>query len=151
MVVEINVGREELRVISLPDSIINNDDISATTFNYGSLMEVDDHLVLLAKKRHAEDYTIWVKKKGINTSTKVFILYNDDQDKRKNKRKRDACNNGLSTGGDRSDHYWMEDNFLMPVFEQERERLDFVAPIPGTNLLIIKLSHPCSYYYNWKN
>lgn len=120
MVVEINVGREELRVISLPDSIINNDDISATTFNYGSLMEVDDHLVLLAKKRHAEDYTIWVKKKGINTSTKVFILYNDDQDRRKNKRKRDACN-----------------NFLMPLFEQERERLDFVAPIPGTNLLII--------------
>ncbi|KAI3967278.1 hypothetical protein MKW92_018079 [Papaver armeniacum] len=142
------------RVISLPKFIMN--DIRVPYDDGNTLMEVDGHLVLLAKKVCRSDFAFFTewrkkkKKKKINTSMKMCILYKDDQVVQ---RKRDTgC--GLSTCsdvGDSSNYYWTEDSFLMPPFDWIKGDSRCTFPIPDTNIIIVRSSDACSfYYYNWK-
>ncbi|KAI3830877.1 hypothetical protein MKW92_050985, partial [Papaver armeniacum] len=142
MIVEFNVSAENFRVVSIPNFII--DDIRVPYDSGNALMEVDGHLVLLAKKIYcSDDSDIWINNQS--TSMKMGILYNNPE-------KRDySCGSSTSYAEDINNYYWIEDSFLMPPFEWKQERLDCVVPIPGTDLFIVRSFDACSfYYYNWK-
>lgn len=146
-IVEFSVGNEMFRVIPLPKFIMS--DIRVPYEDGNTVTEVNGHLVLLAKKvRRSDNTSDWIKNN--DSSMKMCILYNNDQ---LVQRKKDTGCGSFTCSGvdDNSNCYWLEDSFLMPPLDWKQESFDCILPIPGTDLMIVKSSDACFFYfYNWK-
>ncbi|RZC89694.1 hypothetical protein C5167_035689 [Papaver somniferum] len=141
-IVEFNFGSEKFRTIQLPSFIIEDVRYPYKT----ALMELDGRLALLPmkiKSCHGSSDTNF-------TSLKRCILCTDDDDDDDDDQ--DAMSSSSSDSGSSvGNYYWMEETFSLPPFDWKPGIPEFIRPIPGTNLLIIRhSSDPSFYYYNWK-
>ncbi|XP_026453656.1 putative F-box protein At2g02030 [Papaver somniferum] len=128
-IVELNFVTEKFRQISVSSPVMTGFCNQYRT----ALVEVDGRLALFTKDARPS-YNYISRKKEHEDDVKMYILY-DDQDK--------------------TNYHWMPaKSFAEPPFEWKQDmfaRRDFIIPIPGTDVFIVRPDDDFSfYYYNWK-
>ncbi|XP_026397045.1 putative F-box protein At2g02030 [Papaver somniferum] len=137
LIVELNFVTEKFREISVPSPVITGFCNQYKT----ALVEVDGRLALFTKDVRPS-YNYILRKKEHEDDVKMYVLY-DDQDSTKN-----------STATCSTNYHWMPVSFAKPPFDWKQDmfpRDDFIIPIPGTDIFIVRPDDDFSfYYYNWK-